>query len=859
MQALRLLLLAAFAAHAGAGQIPQALRPQARAKADLFDLEFVIDPAKASLDRGFWVGVGMDPKGNGSAIHFRRSEVALFARRAGREQELARAGIDAGTWAGPGCTVTVALRPRRVAVSIHGRRIAVGRVDALPGDHVAVHGLPPSALVRRPQVHKRGRPYFNEDFSSHDVIPDTWRTEMGQWQLEAPVDPLIARNENTPMYSLWVAKADQSVVTAGHRFWDFYTAEVTCHLRSGRGAGLVLYWQDKANHAALVLHRSDHGAQPRLHWVRNGERHHVDGPESVEPDQWHRLRVEAVDDRVWAYVDGRPVAAAVAVPLRQGKVGLCALGSGAAFDDVSVEPADALTLAPSGPTALPTAWDGVRLHGPVAAKSAAALWIEDSRADARAECARDPKTGQWRLWVTDQGKRHLAGAVTTAAAPGTIELTSHDGRVAAVWDGQPVGRWRFPAFEPSRAGCRGKGSAPWAAAFTPKPALVYENDFSSATVQSKAVRRLFGTLGADLVGDTWRWAILPSVGHLSARAKNHSSLWFSRPCPGDVKVSAQVAALGQGVGLRIAADRTRPKTGYSAMLNSTDAGLRLSLRRGDRVVAEKAIPRPKGSAGLGLSIERDGPFVVAGVERAAPLAWIDPEPLDGEWVGLTSEGEASVDALRIENLTALRYSFERLSASWRQQSGGWMLHSGLSCIPWNYWLTADGRREPAVLWHRAKLPDDVAVRFDVSEITIGTDDPDVTHYHYPYHDITLALCADGRDLRSGYAVEIGANRGTCTRMRRRGKVVFETYGFDIVMGDHCNTPRQVEVYLRKAGSRLTLVLNGQTLVQFEDPDPLPAGWLGLGVSDCRANFSDVFIMPESVPWSRVRNRGGGQP
>ena len=838
-----------------APQVPGELRGQIRAKAKFFDFSLSFAPAKTPLQEGFWVGFGLDEKGAGYALQVGQTEVRLLRRDAKQSRQLGQGQVGKDVWHAPKCTLTVAVRPRRVFVSIAGHRVLGSNVEPLPGDYVGVLGLPKTALVAKPELHKREAPHFGDDFSSHEALPNTWTTEVGQWKLEAPVDPLIALNENTPMYSLYTAAGDECLTTAGHGFWDFYAAEVTCQLRGSTQCGLVFYWRDKANHAALVLRKADGKCAPRIEWVCEGKRREVSSAEQFDARQWHRLRVEALDDRVWAYVNGRLIATARGLPLGSGKVGLFARGPGAAFDDVLVEPFDAAVLAAEGAQGVPQGWRGVRAQAGADSAGPAALWLEDKETGLRFDCRIEPGKKRCALWRGAKGKSQLCGSAALPTNGQTLlELSACNGGIVASAGGRRVASWQLPRFRPSRVGYADEAKCvTWARAepWEPRGALIYENPFDSRVTSSKLTRQPEPVIGRELLSRGWYWSINVEEGRggrLLSRGSQRSALWYPKPCPGNVKASIDVCSLANGVGLRIAAaDTTSDSSGYSACLQPAGDAMKLDLLREMTVVASQTIQSDAARLPQRLSLERDGRFLFASIGDPKRLVWRDPSPLSGERVGvLALDGQCVLDNLRIENVTGLKYTFERLSPAWRQASGDFMLHSGLSCIPWNYWLTADGRKEPAVLWHRGKLPDDFAVRLDVSEITIGTDDPETTHYHFPFHDITLAVCADGRDLQSGYAVEIGADKGACTRIRRRGKIIFETFDFTITMGNHCNTPRQIDVYLRKLGKRLRLVLNGETIADLEDADPLGAGFIALAAKDCRANFSDVLIMPESL-------------
>ena len=827
---------------AASASVPAELRGHTRAHAPFYDLSFALATSRAPLDPGFWVGFGMDDQGQGYAAWVGRTLVKLFERRHGRSRELARTPLGKGYWNAAERTLRLAIRPRRVFLYIDDHRLLQARADEPPGDYMGVLGIAKTALAGEPRVHKRAAPRFTDDFSSPKTVAEAWSVQAGQWQLEAPVDPLIALNENTPMYSLYTARGERSAATTGHDWWDFYAAEVTCRIRASTECGLMLYWQDAANHAAWVLHKQKGRCGARLQWVRQGKAHRMDARGSFDASQWHRLRVEALDNRVWAYVDGRLAVAGQGLGLQRGKVGLCAAGPGAAFDDVVVEPFDAMMLAARDGCPLPRAWPGVRVRAWIDPAQPVGVSLQDR--SRKLEWEAKPKEQRMALCLTDKGSPtpKRLGSEPLGPAPADIDLAAFRGVVRAAVAGKPAYHWRAEEFSPTLAAV--VGGATWARAepWEPKPALVHEDRFDSRTTRSKLDARARPVIGQTLMPTQGHWSISldgQGQGRLCTRGQGAASLAYAKPCPGDVRVGVDVLSMAQGVALKIAS------AAYTARLEPGARGHRLSLLRGSKVVAEKSLQLSADRLPSRITLERDGHYIVAELDGTHRVVWRDPQPQLGEQVSLASlGGQCSFDNLRIENLTALHYPFTHISPDWREASGGFMLHSGLSCIPWSYWLTADGRSTPAVLWHRDKLPADLAVQFDVSEITIGTDDPDVTHYHFPYHDVTLALCANGSDPQSGYAIEIGADRGRCARVRKRGKVLWETREFTITMGGHCNTPRQVEVYVRKSGPRLTVTLNGSTLADLHDPDPLPGGSLALVVKDCRANFSDVLIIPE---------------
>ncbi len=649
------------------------------------------------------------------------------------------------------------------------------------------------------------------------------------------------------MYSLYTGGGAPALAVAGRPFWDFYSAEVTCGLRQADAAGLVFYWTDPTHYASLTLERRGKKCAAVLR-CRAGDKTVEQKTQPLfDPAQWHRLRVEAVDARMWAYVDGRRVLAWLDQSLRRGAVGLIARGAPAAFDDVDVEPFDAEPLKPGRPFALPADWPGARLAARAAAGHPARLLLQAAEG-AQFEATLNASGKTFQLVRRAGGRTEACGTMKLSAPGREIELDAYAGRLEARVDGRRAALWYERGFRPARVeaiGAGGPGSWARVQPWRLEPALVEELPLDMPEIEPKGVKRTLPLLGTRLRVGSGAWAV--QDGRLVC-AGEPGQVWYAEPCPNDARASVDVLAPGKGAGLRVAADADVSGSGYAALAAPAGKGAELRLLRNRQVVARRPIPARSPFWPRRLFVERYGPFVAAGVDGRALIVWRDPRPLPGARVALVSEGGApAFSDLRLENLTGALYRFEELEPAWRQAGGRWTLHSGMSCIPWDNWITGDGRNEPAVMWLRRPAPGDVAVRFDVCEFTLGTDDPNVTHYHFPYHDITLAVCADGKDLRSGYAVEIGADGGACLRVRKQGNLIFETYDFTIKMGSHCNSPRQVRCYFRKRGGELTLWINGRLMAKMYDDKPLAGGYIGLSAKDCRANFSDVLVMPDTAP------------
>jgi hypothetical protein len=343
------------------------------------------------------------------------------------------------------------------------------------------------------------------------------------------------------------------------------------------------------------------------------------------------------------------------------------------------------------------------------------------------------------------------------------------------------------------------------------------------------------TAPSEAVGDSTAPGLGPRL-----RGGGPALLWYYQPCPGDAVMTATGCTVpdGAALGLAIATDGKDTNSGYAAEL-STSSPMHLRLLRQGEVIAAEPV---ESTGPHTLTISRDGAWVTARCDDDG-LAYDDPNPLSGDRCGAYATAEGIVlGGLTLANRGALAYSFRGVETDWQPQTGEWIVHSGMACIAWDYWLTGIGEPQ-AMAYNIHPQPADLHVDFGVSEYTKGFVNGD--HKHYPYHDISLVTCAETRDIDSGYRYLIAGDGGRVTKLLRKGVVVAETddYRFRISMGGHCNSPRAIQVIANQRSGELTLHLNGVPALEYTDPDPLPGGLVGIGCADCPADFRDFWMAP----------------
>lgn len=724
---------------------------------------------------------------------------------------------------------------------------------------------------------------FAEDFYQVEDVPGRWETLAGEWQVGVYWDPLQER-DNRPIGASWYQPGPGACLTAtGYDFWDCYVQEATLRLPAGVG-GLAFHVAGPEDFCAFEVG----GGAGRIVQVRGGQRTVLaQGPVTLNPEWAYRLRAEVAAGHVRCFVNDDEIAEADLSPALTGRVGFFAQDApDARFDDLAVTPFAAARIpgGASAPEALEFrggSWevDGGVLRGR-APDGQAAVLRGSTRAGAQEVGARVSATRGATVGVIaghEFGDRALIFSITAAAQPtwqlhsvrggksekvaqgpapaagGEMLLRYAGGRVSCLLDGALLGQAFVTGAVSGRSGVYLQGGRANFADFVARelsdePQAVISvadgNNEPMPALEEKQFIRAIPNLWRSR-GGSWRVQPTEAGPMIVARGRPGDARTIARfheVTPGEPRLIVDAGeAAGGTVSLAICVGS---EPGYEARFAPGEGTVRL-LRRGE-VVHEAAAE--EGAARLPGEIRRDGDSIIVSARRDGALepvcAWRDPEPLPDGFAEVTVTGEeVRFREIVLASDSARAYKFNRVEPDWQPASGGWTDHTGMACILWDYWMTADGREEPALTWNRRPMPGDVTLDVSAAEYTDGFADGE--HRHYPYHDIRLALCGDPDTADAGYAFIVGADGGRRTVLLRNGVEVAATDDprYRIVMGGHNNTPRAVRLRAQKAGGVLTLTFNGSEALRWEDPEPLGGGRVGLGAAGCRVLFRDCVIYP----------------
>ncbi len=284
--------------------------------------------------------------------------------------------------------------------------------------------------------------------------------------------------------------------------------------------------------------------------------------------------------------------------------------------------------------------------------------------------------------------------------------------------------------------------------------------------------------------------------------------WHRSSFPGDAEIEAllpQAQPEKWQVGLSLA--KSGGGKGYILFLQADAGETQLRLLRDGEEVAKRILPA--NFQFFRCALRRAGSWLIGVVNDQPLLMWNDPSPLAGSGAAWAAKGlRLEPAAVNIHSRTLHDENFNRAPADWRPAGGVWMVANRWECDPrWSFvagmppalaerrlqsfgrflpeearWsaemlqgllaLVPDRQSKLAALWHKGEFAGDLVVECFVAQMmdnTRGGGD-----YRRYVQNFCLTICADGRDLDSGYSCLFGAEGNTKSQIRRGREVVAES-------------------------------------------------------------------------------------
>lgn len=750
----------------------------------------------------------------------------------------------------PPSSLVLKRTPREVILTADGRLVVQAFAADLSGGGVgfACRGLELSDLHVQPTEAL----FFSDDFMKPAGERGEWQPVRGTWEINSLQNPVLSINAFS---LLGKAAGAPALCTAGNWFWGDYHYEASVQGPARGAVGLACCVRDDRNY--YVFRWEPMGdALPRgrrqLVRVRNGKTVVLaESRGGYLPGHWYRLALTLREGTLAAQIDGNNVLTATDPGLTLGPVGLYTESPDTTFfDDVTVVEVTAYTddfrrMTAGAWTWLGGSWRLGRNGGLQATHPHRALAICQALDCSDLDCSitlRQPPPKQAGLVFHYQDPRNYCALVLDASKPSLFFLRMLDGKQTLL-GATPLLPLRK---RPYRLRVRSRGDhltgfldglalvEGWDAELgTGRTGLLVDSrspvvfsSFAGKSLDSRSrepVYTVHEVFSKEKSMEDWAAAGSDWITGDVSRAAGHPAEpvvhWHRADFYGDVEVAVDLgdlAAAGAQVRLLTNAEDQDPRSGYALVLERQGA-LHLRLLRAGRKLIEKTLPADADPAQL--SLRRAGRFVVGSVDGAPVLHYADPAPLPGISVGYSAAGtDLNPENVKVYATQVYTYTFRKAPCEWRTAGGTWAVTNRWQCDPrWTFFSgVSDGL---AVIWNKREFRGDVTLEFCGATKMNRSKERHAYRYDYAA-DIDAALCADGRDLTSGYNFLFGGWHNKFTRLTRGNEVLAEST--DAVIPSRKTNIHHLWFYLKiqKRGDRIRCWLDNKLLFDKRDPAPL---------------------------------------
>lgn len=284
------------------------------------------------------------------------------------------------------------------------------------------------------------------------------------------------------------------------------------------------------------------------------------------------------------------------------------------------------------------------------------------------------------------------------------------------------------------------------------------------------------------------------------------------------------------LGFSAASDSPGPGDEVGVWARFIEGRLNLSLNKNNSLLRRGQVATESKTPPV-ISLRRSGPQFVVAVNHHDELS-LKEDCLEGKAYHLAFRvqgarpkiSEVSYWGRQVQNDT-----FQTSPVNWWVQRGEWDVTNRWSCSPGWSWFGGYSSLNPqnqyagvAAVWSKEAFGGDLSVRFYTGPKMLQV--PNTNNVLEQLADFNVTLCGDGKDVRSGYAFVVAPGGADKAQLLRQGAVVTETKQFIMPREGH---NRWIELTAERAGRALRLMFDGQPLLAYEDPQPLPGGHVAL--------------------------------
>jgi len=734
--------------------------------------------------------------------------------------------------------VVIKRRPRQLVVVVDDTVCAEVSDNSFRGGVAKL--LAKAGIADEVRVQRVGEIFFADDFMKGNA-GSQWTVQSGAWHVNTLDNSGLSSNA---FFYTGRAEAGAAVSVGGYWFWDNYVFEAACKSEGSRDIGLGFCYRGPNDYYLFRWNQDGPSGRKQLVKISDGNAKVLaEQPGGYTVNQWYRMEVRVARRRIEALIDGNMIFRVTDDNLTYGRVALYNAGTAAArFDDVFVRShkslfddfsADTLGIWQQlGGTWRAVGKDGgsvLRANVPASGKIVTGedTWrnytvtatVENWRRGSVGLTARYrdeahhylytvASDGTQELVKVNYGKRTVLAKRNVPLDAGrkhVLFLTVDDNILIAGSDGMRYFEEWDADIPTGRAGL-----------FAAQTGTV---DFDDAAVAIKPPGDPVLTTNEVFSNEKTmaNWASKLSDWHdTSELVDNHTYAvaWHRADFPGDAEICAKLGKMppaGSRIYLALGAGERRLHSGYGLVI-SNEAGLRLELLRQGQTMDKKTV---KADEPIRVSLKRKGSYVIGLVNFEPVVKFKDHGPLAGCTVGFGHTGQVvSKDNVEVFCPNVHVYTFEQASSDWRVATGTWQVTNRWQCDPrWSFFSGVS--KSDAIIWCKRLLNGDVTLEFAAG---IKMDRARGGRYEYA-SDINATICADGKDLTSGYSFMFGGWGNSTTRIMR-GTTVLAESRTNVIPNKENIHRRWFFIKICKRGPKLQYYIDNRLVLEAEDPKPL---------------------------------------
>jgi len=782
--------------------------------------------------------------------------------------------------------ITVEGRRHRWSLDAGGQLLATGDDIIKPGEAISFGVAGGRVKVTRLRFQPSPGIYFTDSFMRTQEDPTSWFETFGTWNVSIKNDPLLSANA----FSYRGSGSPEAASIVGDDTWGDIDISVACRPSGPEGVGVYVCYRAPDDYFLFRWSGRDSESPMKQLIRRKGdvERILVEEPGGYAVDQWHTIG--ALTGCGWARfrLDDTLIFSVHDNDLTHGKVGLYVGGEApASFDDFRAEtrPASLVDfnchrlakwliaggewkqIAATG--ADPALWSGgilARTTGAAQLLWGQALW-QDYVVGARLMPWEKGTLGlcfryqddenyysiRWKkasapvleLWRTEQGEAHVLKQLpmTDDMRPHDLSVATKDDEITVYVDGDQVLHTMDAASVYGRAGFYAEDVS----------SGLFSELFYAALPGEKPVANIHKSFSAEKEMGLWANAL--SDWQQGADTENEGDtrhVWWHRSSfHGDVRVELRLTeppAVGAEIGVVLNGDIEDNEKGIRARLfwpdnaGTSPQDLMAELYRDGVLCSTAALQWHDGPRVLRL--KRVGDTAALSLGEETLLTCDVATESSGHKIGWYAKNyELTTDDADIYSDNFINDTFTSAPADWREGSGIWEVTNKWECDP--RWSFFSGRSEDvAVLWNKRPLFGDFEI-----EYYIGNKMNRAEGWKYEYaQDMNITVCADGKDLTSGYSFVFGGFDNTVTAIYRESERKVEApIGRDtrITRGNWLHRNWYHFAVSRK-GSLLEMRVNGNVIMSMEEDEPLKGGHWALWTNDNGIVVARVRVTAEEI-------------